>query len=261
MGHLLKLAQKGYDVHTAGDENLTFSSQWPLLPIYAQGSFSFDTTQPIDIFEHKLGYYPAFWFFSNSAIGGYENSGLQTNDSRSEFFGPVGNGTIRVNQNKMYFQPGGGTLGTISIYYYIFLLDLKKAFSAPINKVGEVAAGSSGGHVFKLAKPNKDVDSHRLEDFIIHSDTRSPLVHSVQPTPVGSDYSFPHNLGYNPMFFTYNFAGNYYTLLPTGSSNNYSLNSDTQQVHFSQTSTNIAELSTLILKDPFLVSYSRSVVV
>src|SRR3990167_334354 len=101
MARVIKLAQPGHDVKTAGDENLIYSSGWPLLPIVKQGSFSIDNvTKDYTIAEHNLGYFPAFWFFANSPTTAWSNGAIGTQE-RSEFFGPIGLSTIKINENKL----------------------------------------------------------------------------------------------------------------------------------------------------------------
>lgn len=263
MARVIKLAQKGYDVKTAGDENLIYSSEWPLLPIYKQGSFMIgDVTQQTNIFTHNLGFVPMFWFFTNATIDAWVNSGSLVKDNRSEFFGGTGGGNIGINETNLQFVPQAGATGSLTIYYYIFLVDITKPFQSPIKKIGAVAGGS-GGRVFKLAKPSKSVRSTNLDDFVIHSDCRSPLLHSV--TPGQGSLIVPHNLGYSPMFFAYvqnysNREPGYYELIASGSGGTDVLKSDTNTVSYSVTS-GTKPISIVVLKDPFLTDYTRSVTI
>lgn len=262
MARVIKLAQKGYDVKTAGDENLIYSSQWPLLPIYQQGSFTIpDVTQKTNIFNHNLGFVPMFWFFANTTIQAWQNGfgTVLSTDTRSEFFGPTGGGHIGINETSLQFAPTAFTeIGSLTIYYYIFLIDINQLFTAPINRIGSVAGGS-GSRVFKIAKPTKDVSSANLDDFVIHSDCRSPLVQSV--TQGQGSLTVNHNLGYNPMFFAYvqnysNTEAGYYELIFSGSGGSDVLKSDINTVQYATTGTK--KISIAVLKDPFLVDYSRS---
>lgn len=260
---VLKLAQPGFDAKTAGDENLIYNSRWPLLPIYKQGSFaSGDVTQAATIVEHNLGYPAMFWFFSNAPASAATNTGdIGQPEKRSEFFGPVGDATIQITNNKLLYVPSSSptTSGSIRLYYYVFAIDLTKQFTAPIIKVGGVG-GAHRKRVFKIAKAGKSVYSDNLDDFIIHSDARSPLVHSVNPGTVkGGKFIVEHNLSYNPMFFAYSQGSSGgYTLLATGSGGSTILQSDTQKVSFSEAISGRV-MSIIILKDPFAIDYSVDV--
>lgn len=277
VARVVKLAQPGYDVRTAGDENLIYSSQWPLLKIYKSGPFTVnDVQQQQTIVNHDLGFPPIFWFFTNTQITAWENSGVLTSDTRSEFFGATGGGAFSINSNRLLFNPlGFGATGSLQGYYYIFANDLTKQFTAPINNVGAVPSSTNRGRVFKLAKPGKNVGSSNLEDFVIHSDCRSPLIHSINPgtvvadgTATGNSFTVFHNLGYIPMFFGYSVSrGNSgegpvgdYTLLPTATGGSTSFQSDTTKVQFKETTAG-RKMTVVVLKDPFLVDYSVAVTV
>lgn len=256
--HVIKVAQPGYDVKTTGDENLIYSSEWPLLKIYKDSYFKVsDVSQTTVIADHDLGFVPVFWYFSNTALSAWSNSGVLTQESRSEFFGPDGPGTISVNSTSLKYNGGsGGATGSLPLHYYLFTLDLTKQYKAPIIKVGSVGGLGDNKNVFKLAKPTKDINSNNLEDFIIHSRARSPMIHSVNPSNGGtSSFIVEHNLGYSPMFFGYlkNTDGSY-SLIPSGQGGSSSLKSSEKTVTY--TSATADEISIVILKDPFVLDYS-----
>lgn len=258
---VVKLAQPGYDVRTAGDENLIYSSLWPLLKIYRQGSFTVgDVTAAATVAEHDLGFTPVFWYFSNATIDAYAGSGVLVNAKRSEFFGPIGGGSLRISDSKLTYSPTGVfATGGVRLYYYIMALDITKAYTAPTVRVGAVSGARGRGRVLKLAKPGKKVDSDNLDDFIVHSRARSPLIHSVTPSKdVVKDFTVTHALGYLPMFFGFfkNSDGTY-SLIPTGQGGSSSFQSNEQTIRF--TDSGGKEISIVILKDPFLIDYSVQV--
>lgn len=253
--NVIKLAQPGYDVKTAGDENLIYSSLWPLLKIYLQGSASIpDVRATQTLATHDLGYPPVYWFFANTNIVSWDNLTI-SKDTRSEFFGPIGDGTLAVDSAKLSYTanafPFAG--GSAQLYYYIFALDLTKQYTAPIIKVGNVSGGFNSKTVFKLAKPGKDISSTDLQDYVIHSRARSPLIHSVNPS-LGTVKTFTvtHSLGYLPMFFGYvkNSNGSY-TMIATGQGGSSSFQSTENTIVFNDTGGK--ELTVVILKDPFLL--------
>lgn len=257
---IVKLAQQGYDVNTAGDENLIYSSKWPLLKIYKQGSFVISSvTQTFVIAEHDLGFAPMFWFFANTDVSSWAGLTI-SRDTRSEFFGPIGDGALAIDSTKLTYTASSFpfTSGPSEIYYYIFAIDLTKQFDAPIINVGGLQSGRRG-RVFKIAKEGKDISSDNLEDFVIHSDARSPLIHSVNPGVVrGGRFAVYHNLGYNPMFFIYSKSGTGYTMLATSSGGSTSTSVDKEKIEFSESSDG-RELTIVVLKDPFNIEYTRKV--
>lgn len=266
--HVIKLAQPGYDVKTAGDENLIYSSQWPLLKIYRQDSFTIPNIRTtITVAAHDLAYPPVYWFFANTNIVSWDNLTI-SQDNRSEFFGPIGDGTLSISSTNLIYTANNfpSAAGSAKLYYYIFALDLTKQYNAPIIRIGDVRAGGRTSHVFKVAKAGKSVDSKNLDDYIIHSRARSPLIHSVNPGVVSEDvggnskaFTVYHNLGYVPMFFAYtkNTDGSY-TLLPTGSGGSTILKSDEFIVRF-QEAVSGRNLTIVVLKDPFVTDYTVQV--
>lgn len=254
---VVKLVQPGYDVKTAGDENLIYSSEWPLLEIYMQDTATFDVTKSSILARHDLQFPPVFWYFANTPEKAWENFGNIGTARRAEYFGPIGDGVLGMDDTKLDYTPQAfpNTSGSAQIYFYIFALDITKQYNAPIIKVGAVSGGNDNNFAFKIAKPNKDVSSHDLSDFILHSKARSPLIHSVNPSPgVVKTFSVTHGLGYVPMFFPYVKTNGKYNLLPTGLGGSSNLVSDEQSITFNDTAGK--EISIVILKDPFLIDYS-----
>lgn len=250
----LRLAQPGYDVHTAGDENLIYDSRWPLLKTVKQGSFKTgDATQTSVIFDHNLGYSPFFWYFANTPITSWSGSTVGI-EERSEFMGAIG-GSIEATDKQLKFV-GGSATGAAQLYYYVFALDLAKPYTAPIIKTGAVI-GQRGNddRVFKIAKENKDIKSKDLFDYVIHSKARSPLIHSVTPSKGAvKELTVDHNLSYVPMFFGFQKTSTGYTNIYTGSGGSTIFKGSDTQVSF--TSGSALEVSIVILKDPFDISYS-----
>lgn len=262
MANVVKVAQPGYDVKTTGDENLVYSSEWPLLPIYQQGPVTVkDVSKSQILMIHDLTFNPLYWFFSNATITGWEGLGPSKNERRAEFFGPISGGSIGINTNQLlYTPPVGGVSGSLNLYCYIFALDLAVQYNAPIINIGDIRGASDPSFVFKLAKEGRDINSHNLDDFIIHSRARSPLVHSVNPSVgVVKNLVINHNLGYLPMFFGYIKSNGYYVQIPTGQGGSSSFLSDENNITFNDTGGK--EISIVVLKDPFNTEYSRKVTV
>lgn len=262
---VVKLAQPGYDVHTASDENLIFSSEWPLLKIYKQGPFKLtaDGFSQNVLAEHNLGYVPMFMYFGNNIINNWlDNTTPEfltaTIGERSEFNGPT-QYIPQIDTKTLIFNPGSDFKGPVQLQYIIFALDLTTPYTAPAVKLGKQPQGAAPSTVFKIAKPGKSASSHNLEDFSIHSHCRSPLVHAVAPmtTKVDSTFSggwgatYYHNLGYVPIFFTYIQNGRYW--YPQNSSSQ----ADEQKITFNAASE--INLSVVVLKDPFEIDYSVQV--
>lgn len=259
---VVKLAQPGYDVKTAGDENLIYNSNWPLLKASKAGSYKTKEIGVVNtVAEHDLGFIPFFWYFANTPINTWAVFLTAGQEARSEFMGPLGDGAMEIDAKSLKFQPRGSfpaVTGPAQLYYQIFALDITKQYNAPIIKLGGIQ-GSRPNRVFKVAKEGKDISSDNLFDFVIHSRARSPLIHSVNPSPgAQTNFVVPHNLLYQPLFFGFEKTsrGTYKSMF-TGQGGSDSFQADDTKVTYQ--GSGAKEITIVILKDPFLVDYSVSV--
>lgn len=193
----IKVSQAGKDVEDAGDSELMFSSSWPIPKILFQGRIrSYTTVNPQPIINHNLGYVPMFIPYDS-------------NDTIVEIFREI----ISVDKNNIYYSSPGGIPGAFDIGLYIFDVDIEKNFQAPNIDTGTSSStGVDRNFGIKLSKIGKDFDSDDLRDFIIHSSTRTPMIHAVSngaPNDTGSvpntfgNYVYEHTLPYDPLFLAY----------------------------------------------------------
>lgn len=277
---VVKLAQPGYDALSAGDQNLIYSSLWPLLKIYKSGTFTTsDMSKSFQVIAtHDLPYVPFFIFYSNCDIRAWDAATTPLGSAnRSEFMGPTPGANIGMDTKGNLildlFNGPNFPGSTIEIEYYIYALDITTNYQAPIVNSGSAQAGLNGDVVFKLAKDGKDTNSSELRDYVIHSDARSPLVHSVTAGVLSADASVPsgfsltanHGLGYLPMFFGFKasdfdgYGSPLYYPLYTGNFALLGFNADEQKVQYFDFSAKT--VSMVVLKDPFTTDYSVDVTI
>ncbi|CAB4176121.1 hypothetical protein UFOVP1522_13 [uncultured Caudovirales phage] len=163
MSLVVKLAQPGFNANTAGDQNLVFSSEFPVLKEHMSGVFDIGTYQGLalqSIYEHNLGYTPFFLVF----------------DPQGQF---VLGSNWAVDETKLYFVNSSPAL--TGVYrWIIYRLDLFTNYEAPALDVQFAnIGGSDDKFVIKISKEGKDIYSDDLRDFSIHSRARSPLIHKV----------------------------------------------------------------------------------
>lgn len=188
-------SQDGYNVDSAADFHLAFSSNWPLLKIAAQGTFSFaDRTLDQDIYTHNLNYHPVFWIFETGAYGDYSSGQV-----RPEIFG---SGAVTTTKLRWMGSFNGEPAGAVSGYYYVFRYDMTTAYTAETIVTTAATQGAQTEFGIDIAKPNKDVSSTDLRDFVIHHKTRSPQIHK-SGTVTGTTNTIDHNLGYIPLYDVY----------------------------------------------------------
>lgn len=250
MARVIKVARKGFDVKTAGDEYLLYSSLWPVLSIFKEVPIKI-TNPNADaiIFEHGLGYPPMFWDFTNFT-NTFNLSGS------NQFF----SGLFSVNERYLkYTKPLTAATGPIEGVVQLFTLDLSRQYIAPVVSVGGVSGNIRSTRSFKLAKEGKSVHSTRLKDFVISTDARSPLIHSVNPGTVqangggiyGNGFTIEHTLGYVPLCFGYS-KGNdgYYSVLASGGGGATRFAITPTKVTFAESTTG-RQLTLVLMKDPF----------
>ncbi len=194
-GHYVaKLAQRFFDVRTAADKDLVFSSEFPLLKEEATGIIDTSTLGPdfdyYPIYNHGLGYHPFFIFI--------------TEDAGISFRGAV-------DSNYVYMSPSAG----LRYRWIVYRLPLYRSFESPVSNNLSVQNDNDSNLKFKFAKNGKNINSTDLRDFTIHSDTMSPIVHAVNfKEPSTSDFFstsigdlWRHivevNLPYEPLVFAF----------------------------------------------------------
>lgn len=260
MAYALKGTRPGYDVSSVVDYLFAFNAAWPLLKIEAAGAATINLNgTPQTVYTHNLGYRPFYLIISNQTAG----KGLVDIVSG----GGVGLG---VSTTILGYDGSNSGGGTYSFYYYICRLDLTQNFTAPTVTGSTTKGTQNDRYVFKVTKPGKSTNSTDMRDYAFHSNTRSPMLHSV-------DYGFAdvlsggyatrtvtHNLGYTPIAFCFikwtnnNIGHNndwaYLQAPPIGAQPDSYVVSSTNVVSSTDlgfTVLTVPNISTVILKDPF----------
>lgn len=190
----IKVSQAGYSVGTAADQNLLFSSSWPVLKIGFTDSVAVPAGETVTI-PHHLGYPPLF--FSQCLDVTLFNTSIQTT----------------VDSTNLYLISGASD--TITVRYYICRNPLNTNYQAIDNSSVQTASTVTYDPNFgiKITKPNKDMSSTDLRDYTVHSGTRSIMVEAIvsgsitnaPPLPGGgvNTIFYKSNLPYNALFFGY----------------------------------------------------------
>lgn len=247
----IKVSQPGKDVQDSGDMDMLFSSAWPTPKILFNGRIRANIGfSPTIIVTHNLGYVPMFLPY------------VTKNGRNTSIFREI----LSADDKYIYYNaPGGpGTSGPIDIGLYIFDINIEVPYKAPEIDVGSSSStGIDTDFGIKMTKKNKDISSSTLKDFILHSSTRSPLIHEVvaaslpdKALPASTTYTHTHSLPYSPMFLAYiqvlstdgalryNFANNFAGVVASGST--IALTGDLYTA-------GIPKVSIVILKDPFIL--------
>ena len=190
----IKVSQIGYNAETAADQNLLFSSSWPVLKIGLTDSVPVPANGTVKV-PHKLGYPPLF--FSQCIDPTITNTSIQTT----------------VDSTNLYITSGASAI--TQVRYYICRSPLNTNYQAQSVNTTESEATATYDPNFgiKIAKPNKSIHSTDLRDFTVHSGTRSIMVESIisgsinnAPQLPGGNFNtifYKNNLPYSPLFLGY----------------------------------------------------------
>lgn len=254
----VKVALPGVDTATASDAQLLFSSSWPNIKIFKNLPFlniTIDSTGNANnfaqLYNHGLSFVPAVIpygkaFFSTSS---------DTADINRQ-------NILADNQNLYVLTQGAGPV-SFSSRVSILYLDIETPFTAPITNNGDNnVARADTNFGIKLSKVGKDIKSNDMRDFILHSSTRSPMIHAVVPGQIPASqsgfntFSYTHDLSYNPIFFAFiqePGIGTLSSTTPYVLLNGYAGLSTVGNT-ISITGPSISKVSIIILKDPFNIT-------
>jgi hypothetical protein len=189
MNYGIKTSRIGYNVHTASDKQLAFSSQWPLLPIEAEGEQTFTPEEggewlTEDIYTHGLDYTPVF---------------MVERISGDPFAFPL---SFYCNGTKLYLD--AYMLEETTVKWKIFRRPIQTKYTSENTDVTDATQGEDSDYGILVSLPGKDIKSTDKRDFSIRSDVRQLMIassdYSTEPV---SGMETTHNLGYKPIYLAY----------------------------------------------------------
>lgn len=200
MANGMKFSQAGIDVTKAADHELHFSSDWPTLHVMKGGYVAKSVADGDIFYQHNLGFIPAFIPYVYSA-----STGLYS----------IFRAIMAANENNIYYYaPGGGGSGAgrLQLGLFIFNVDITNNYKAPqVNPSLATAAIVPQSAGMRIANDGSNLKSKDMQNYKVDTDARTPLIHAVSygvgdaigSTSVLRNYSYTHDLPYNPMFLPY----------------------------------------------------------
>lgn len=192
-------ARAGYSVDNANDRELSFNSEWPLLPIEAEGSFEVNNSlsAPVTIYNHGLGYPPVFrvYFEKDGYLQPIPDSTLGTNCS--------------VSSSNLVWRDVYFSATPMNLYWKIYRrsIETNEDFTNYEITAASVKTGDQGKII--IAMPNSSVDDGNPSTIAFHSSWKQLVIDSskygLADTTDPSYYTITitHNLGYRPMYWAY----------------------------------------------------------
>jgi hypothetical protein len=246
-----KLSQAGYDVNSAGNQDLLFSSSFPTLKEEKTGTYTgVNTNTDVLIYEHNLGYVPFFLVQINKGSG-------------SEM---ISDNTWFVDENKLYTRDATN----YKYRWTIYRLPLYQDFFSDSDQQASISQNAiSKDFGMKFAKEGKDLSSTDLRDFTIHSRGRTPLIHAVSTKDWHTGdtrHELKHILSYVPLAFGFTQSGvtsfppfgKTYQVFPNPQANP-GIGRTNDTVFIGSDPTTSTKTSIVILKDPFITNDYKKV--
>jgi hypothetical protein len=234
-----KFSRGGYGVGTASDKQLALSSQWPLLPIEAEGTYSVASgTQTYTIYNHGLDYVPVFMCWEES--GGE----IQTIDASYR--------NVYADTDDLIYDSWSDSAFTL--HYKVFRRELLQTYLSGTLVSTDATEGDSSSYGLKVSLDTKDISSSGDRDFSVRSDLRQLMIHqSGYTTTAGYQGTATHNLGYKPMYWFYhentdrNSTGQWSLVQET---DDFAVSASNTQLAWTLFSASLFNWAYLIFKDP-----------
>lgn len=243
-----RASRQGYDAIGGADQEMLFETNSPALKIQASGSTPIPTPDGSTlIYNYPAGmsYVPVYWGFIVNAPASMV---IQT--GWSQF--------LKASSTSLYWNPSSQSTGqaAFTLYWYVFRVPLLQSFGP----VSVLKSPTTKGTVqtqygVVVSKPTKDalssVDMADKRNAVMHSNTRSPLIHMTgsQTFTGGASVAITHNLGYTPMYFIYVDVGNTGNYQPVFTADDAVVSSTNTQITVTLF-TAAGTLGYVVLKDP-----------
>lgn len=188
----IRVAQSGFKVSDP-DYRQAYSSEWPVLNIVASGFGAYAVGEKI--YEHNLGYFPAFLWFTD------RRNNTQTVGTSS--FPDGFDDDVHITNEGLY-HTSPSSQSVLNIRWYIFNIDIEQQFTAPTVETGsDETYGAKEELGVRFSRSGKTIRSRRFIDQTVRSDALIPLIHSVNPGVNDGDRVIKHDLGYPPKALGY----------------------------------------------------------
>ena len=261
----LKISQPFYDVTSAADDKMIFSSAWPTLPIAAETTLvsssyggTSDFTNAGLSFSHNLGFVPFTITWATVA---------STGKTYRYFSGPTTFQPVSFDKTNVYVNP---STDWSSIHVVCYNIDIATDVEYPYIKTSGATALYDDSFGIKIAKDGKDITSNDMRDFILHSRCQSPQVLAIKTLKSpgsGALTTFSYTPTVSSPLWAFGYAGSssgsYYWVAPYNQSPPKFViiaNTDgTYTYTISYLPAGVSFLSLVILRDPMFSSNSLAV--
>lgn len=201
MSDVVQISRSDVDV-VDNDISKVATSNFPTLKIVKSGSITFTTESGvITIYEHNLGYYPAFRLWDSNGNFVQYTPHMSTTD-------------LTIDSDGLVIDPGTGTpVATEVTYYYdIYALNVfdPREF-ASIDDSTDFTPSSAVNSILGISKEDQDISSMGVFTTALDNQYRSIMIHRVfnwdfvyaDYDPMTYQHREAHGLSYAPSFLAY----------------------------------------------------------
>lgn len=193
-----KVSRRGFDVNTASDRQLLWSSAFQALKIVDRFNVNFtaDGSEKV-IYTHNLGYKPMFFIYGSGGAILWHKKRIATDTTAFKWF-----------PNRIPTSLPINTDATARVL--IFGTEFGEVFNAPNIDIGDTATAPYGDFGIKVSRDGFDVKTAALNDLVFSSGgtlagqaVHQQIVHKygLISNKRGQDVqTIAHGLGYAPMF-------------------------------------------------------------
>lgn len=193
-----KVSRRGYDVNTASDRQLLWSSAFQALKIVGRFDVNFtaDGTERV-IYTHNLGYKPMFFIYSVQGSSLWHKKRIATNNVDFRWFPNRIPTSLPINSSA-------------NVKVIMFGTEFGEVFNAPNIDVGDTVLAPYGDFGIKVSRDGFDVKTAALNDLVFSSGgtlagqaVHQQIVHRYGQVvnQIGQNtQTIAHGLGYVPMF-------------------------------------------------------------
>jgi hypothetical protein len=219
------ITEVGASVPTAADYQYVFNSNWPSLQCAFDSLTSLSPGGSATL-AHNLGFYPFTlgWLLQNGVSMG------RIFAFSENFEGYQTNVTMTFDKTNVYLTNNDTVTWSVNVKCYNLDITTQANYTLPQFPAAKQPYDNSVG--IKVTKFNKQITSHDLRDFILHSRAQSPAVLAVVTqastllpgatqgviaylNPANTAYTGTTALPYIPWAFAFVFSGStYYGLAP-----------------------------------------------
>lgn len=235
-----KVSRQGFDVGEASDKQLAFSSQWPLLPIEAEGSkvLSADTSYDEVLYTHSLGYAPVFFVWE-------EKDSKLYSGGKTLVYNVYSTSTTLHLEDYIF--------DNCTLHWKVFRRSLLTNYTSSNLVTTDATEKDSADYGISVSLPTKDISNTDKRNFGVRSDVRQLMIHKTGYTGLTLTETVTHNLGYQPIYWLYtentfrNPSGAYSLQPETG---DFQINVSTTQLTWQFFGIDTLRFAYLIFKDP-----------